>query len=412
VRLIRGLAPWPFLVAAILAGCGGGSAAQTGPTDRMSLTIYSSLPLRGPAAAQSRSIANAEKLALAQARSRVGRFRIHYASLDDTTPAVAEADPGQTSANARKAGQDPATIAYLGEGTGGASAVSIPILDEAGILQVSPSDTVAGLTREEGADQGEPQKYYPTGKRNFARVMPANNVQSSAQAALQLDKGCAKTFVIRSSNVFAGDLANQFHLAARTDGPQIVKDLRLPPGAEDFRGIADKVRSSGADCMLFTGLTADGAARLFEQVHDAAPRARLFGTSGVAEWSFTEALAPAVQRITFVTSPGLDPSMYPPAGRRFYSTYREKFGTEPEPSAIFGYEAMKLTLLAIQNAGDRGNDRRAVIDAIFKIKDHDSPLGRYSIDSNGDTTLSTYAADGVQRGRLAFERAIRTGADQ
>jgi branched-chain amino acid transport system substrate-binding protein len=410
-RRILGPRAWPYVLAAALAGCGGGSAAESGQTDRTHLKIYSSLPLRGPGAAQSRSIVNGEKLALAQARGRIGRFKIGFTSLDDATPAVQAADPGQTSANARKAAKDPATIAYLGEGEGGASAISIPILNEPPILQVSPSDSDAGLTRQEGADQGEPQKYYPTGNRTFARVVPANNVQAAALAALQLDKGCTQTFVIRPSTVFGGDLASQFHLATKTDGPTIVKDLRLPPGAKDFRSMADKVRSSGANCMLFTGLTADNAPALFEQVHATAPRVKLFGSSGVAESSFTQALSPGVQRVTFITSPA-DPHLFPASGKTFYETYREKFGEEPEPSAIFGYEAMQLTLLAIQNAGDKGNDRRAVIDAIFKIKDHDSPVGRYSIDANGDTTLSSYAAETVEHGRLTFDRAIRTGSDE
>jgi branched-chain amino acid transport system substrate-binding protein len=410
-RLILGLRACPYVLAAAVVGCGGGSAVDNAQTDRTHLRIYSSLPLRGPGAAQSRSIVNGEKLALAQERGRIGRFKISYSSLDDTTPAVQTADPGQTSANARKASQDPATIAYLGEGEGGASAISIPILNEAGIVEVSPADSVAGLTRQEGADQGEPQKYYPSGKRTFVRVVPANHVQAAALAALMLDKGCTQTFLIRPSTVFGRDLASQLHLATKTDGPTIVRDQRLPPGAKDFRGVAEKVRTSGTDCMLFSGLTADGAAELFEQVHAAAPRVKLFGSSGVAESSFTTALSPAVQRVTYLTSPG-DPHLFPPAGKTFYATYREKFGEEPEPAAIFGYEAMKLTLLAIQNAGDQGNDRRAVSDAIFKIKDHDSPLGRYSIDANGDTTLDSYAAETVRNGRLTFDRTLRTGSDE
>ena len=68
---------------------------------------------------------------------------------------------------------------------------------------------------------------------------------------------------------------------------------------------------------------------------------------------------------------------------------------------------MKVALLAIQNAGDKGNDRQAVIDAFFKIKDRDSVLGKYSIDENGDTTLSDYGADKVQSGKLVFDKVLK-----
>ena len=64
-------------------------------------------------------------------------------------------------------------------------------------------------------------------------------------------------------------------------------------------------------------------------------------------------------------------------------------------------------LEAIKLAGDNGNDRQAVIDALFQIKDRDSVLGTYSIDENGDTTLSDYGADRVEDGKLVFDKVIK-----
>jgi branched-chain amino acid transport system substrate-binding protein len=80
---------------------------------------------------------------------------------------------------------------------------------------------------------------------------------------------------------------------------------------------------------------------------------------------------------------------------------------DPEPYAIYGYEAMQVALLAIQNAGDKGNDRAAVIDQFFKIKDRDSVLGKYSIDANGDTTLSDYGGNRIKNGKLVFDKVIK-----
>jgi branched-chain amino acid transport system substrate-binding protein len=408
-RSLAALCCCSLLAAVALAGCGGG-ATKSSAANRTTLTVYASMPMQGAARVQSESVINAEKLALAEAGGRVGGYTVKYVALDDATAAAGESDPGQTSVNARKAALDPSTIAYLGEGNAGASAVSIPILNEAGILQVSPSDSPAGFTRAQGADRGEPQKYYPSGKRTFARVVPANNVQAAALASYQLDKGCTRTYVVSSRDVFGLDLSAQFELATRENGPHVVKDQKLEPGADDFTALAQKIVASGADCMLFAGITADNAPDLFAAVHDADPHMKLFGGSGVAESSFSSDLSASVQRVTYVTSPTLAPSLYPPRGKAFFTTYRQKFGKDPEPAAIFGYEAMKVTLLAIQNAGDKGNEQQAVIDAMYKIKNHDSTVGTYSIDPNGDTTLSTYGGWSVRDGKLVFEKVIRTSA--
>jgi branched-chain amino acid transport system substrate-binding protein len=111
--------------------------------------------------------------------------------------------------------------------------------------------------------------------------------------------------------------------------------------------------------------------------------------------------------MSYLTNPTLDPKLYPPAAQDFFKTFKQKYGKDPEPYAIYGYEAMKVALLAIQNAGDKGNDKQAVIDAFFKIKNRDSVLGKYSIDSGGDTTLSDYGADKVVGGKLVFDKVIK-----
>ena len=122
--------------------------------------------------------------------------------------------------------------------------------------------------------------------------------------------------------------------------------------------------------------------------------------------AFTEKIPEGAQRQTFLTTPTIDPKLYPPAGQAFFKNYEAKFGQPPESYGIYGYEAMKTALLAIQNAGAKGADRQAVIDAFFKIKDRDSVLGKYSIDANGDTTLSSYGGNRVENGKLVFDKVI------
>jgi branched-chain amino acid transport system substrate-binding protein len=411
----RSLAASGCLVTALalgVAACGGGddndsSGGGGGGEGRTSLTIYSSLPLQGDSRPQSTDVVNGEKLALEEAGGKVGKFTIKYVSLDDATAAAGKWDPGQTSADARKAAQDPSTIAYLGEFNSGASAISIPILNEANILQVSPSNTYVGLTRAEGADKGEPDKYYPAGKRTYGRVVPADHIQAAAQVTYQKDQGCKKTYILNDKEVYGKGIAVQVESIAKGQGLQIAANEGIDTKAANFRTVAGKIKSSGADCMFFGGITQNKGVQVFKDVHAANPTMKLFGPDGVAESTFASKIGSSVEKQTYITNPTLDPKLYPPAAQDFFAKFKEKFGKAPDPYAIYGYEAMKVALLAIQNAGDQGNDKQAVIDAFFKIKDRDSVLGKYSIDENGDTTLSDYGANRVEGGKLVFDKVIK-----
>jgi branched-chain amino acid transport system substrate-binding protein len=393
-----------------VAACGGGGSGGGGggsDSGRTTLTIYSSLPLQGDSRPQSESVVNGEKLALEEAGGKVGKFKITYKSLDDATAAAGKWEAGQTSANARKAAQDASTIAYLGEFNSGATSISLPILNEAGILQISPSNTAVGLTRKQGADKGEPDKYYPSGKRTYGRVVPADHIQAAAQVAYQKDEGCTKLYILNDKEVYGKGLADQVQTIAKAQGLQVLGNDGIDTKAANFRTLATKIKSAGADCMFFGGITQNKGVQVFSDVHAANPTAKLFGPDGVAETPFTSKLSSSVQKQTYITNPTLDPKLYPPSAQKFFDTFKQKYGKDPEPYAIYGYEAMKVALLAIQNAGDKGNDRQAVIDAFFKIKDRDSVLGRYSIDENGDTTLSDYGADVVKNGKLVFSKVLK-----
>jgi branched-chain amino acid transport system substrate-binding protein len=395
-----------------VAACGGGndnksSSSGGGGGGRTSLTIYSSLPLQGDSRPQSTDVVNGEKLALQEAGGKVGKFTIKYVSLDDATAAAGKWDPGQTSSDARKAAQDASTIVYLGEFNSGASAISIPILNEANVLQISPSNTYVGLTRSEGADKGEPDKYYPSGKRTFGRVVPADHIQAAAQVTYQKDQGCKKTYILNDKEVYGKGIAVQVQNIGKAQGLQIAGNDGIDTKAANFRSLATKIKGSGADCMFFGGITQNKGVQVFKDVNAANPTMKLFGPDGVAESAFATKLGSAVEKNTYITNPTLDPKLYPPAAQDFFAKFKQKFGNDPQPYAIYGYEAMKVALLAIQNAGDKGNDKQAVIDAFFKIKDRDSVLGKYSIDENGDTTLSDYGADRVEGGKLVFDKVIK-----
>jgi branched-chain amino acid transport system substrate-binding protein len=393
-----------FGVVACGDGEEGGNKAASGSK---SLTIYSSLPLQGASRARARSIENGEKLALAEAGGKAGEFGISFKSLDDSTAEAGEWQPKQTAANARTAAQDKTTIAYIGDMDSGASAVSIPVLNEIGILQISPSNTAVGLTRSDGAEKGEPDKYYPAGNRNYGRVVPADHIQSAAQVSFQSDSGCSTTFILHGDEVYSRSLADQVESAAKGTDLEIVGNRSVDADADDYRSLASEVSDTGADCVFFSGYTQDNAAQLFKDLHALNPGAKLFGSDGVAESAFTQQLGSGVQRATYLTHPALDRKLLPRAGREFFKNYKARYGIDPDPYAIYGYEAMSVVLQAIRNAGNKGNDRQAVIDAFFQTRDRDSVLGKYSIDENGDTSLSSYGGYRVVDGKMVFDTQIK-----
>jgi branched-chain amino acid transport system substrate-binding protein len=397
-----------------VAACGSddnSGSSSTGSSDSSSgsksLTIYSSLPLQGDSRPQSLSVVNGEKLALASQGGKVGDFTIKYVSLDDATAAAGKWDPGATSGDARKAAQDKSTIAYLGEFNSGASAISIPILNEAGILQVSPSNTATGLTRSLGADKGEPDKYYPSGKRTYGRVVPADHIQGAAQVSYQKDSGCKKTYLLNDKEVYGAGLTKNVVAAAKAQGLEIAGNTGIDPKAANYRSVANAIKATGADCVFFGGITQNNAVQLWKDLNAAMPTAKLFGPDGVAESAFSEKIGSKAEKQTYITNPTLDPKLYPASGQEFFKNYKAKYGADPEPYAIYGYEAMSVALQAIKDAGAKGNDRQAVIDAFYKIKNRESVLGTYSIDENGDTTLSDYGGNRIKGGKLVFDKVIK-----
>src|SRR5215216_2820832 len=242
-----------IVLGVVVAACGdddsgGGGGTSSSGSGGGSLTVYSSLPLQGATRPQSEDVINGEKLALKQKGNKCGDFSIKYQSLDDATAAAGKWEAGQTSANARKAAQDDSTIAYLGEFNSGASAISIPITNEAGILQVSPANTYVGLTRAEGADKGEPAKYYPSGQRTYGRVVPADHIQAAAQVQYQKDQGCKATYILNDKEVYGKGIAVQVANIAKAQGLAIAGNDGIDTKAANFRTLAAKIKSSGAAC--------------------------------------------------------------------------------------------------------------------------------------------------------------------
>ena len=403
---LRRLVPVGALLAALaFTGCGSSGGPDRREVSGPVLRIYSSEPLVGPLADQGRDMVRAEQLALTEAGDRVGRWRIAYSALNNASPQTGVWDPGVVSANARRAGQDRTTIAYVGEMDTGASAVSIPILDEVGILQVSPTDGVAGLTRAGGGGPGEPEKYYPARDRNFVRLVPPDDLQAQALLALMRGAGVRRLYVLHDPALYGERLALAVARGAPAAGIAVVKSREADPARVDPRDLGADVVATAADGFLYTGALADSLPGLFGAVHAVGSRLPLFGPGALAQPGFAAALGPAAAR-TRLLAPWPPVSRLPAAGRAFARRFRARYGADPAAPAVYGYEAMRLVLAAIGRAGKHGNDRAAVTRAAFAVADESSPIGPYAIDAQGDTSARGFAVYAVRDGRLAYLRTI------
>lgn len=402
-----GLAALAALVPA-LTGCG--SVLTAAETTGNQLTIYSSLPLEGPSAAVARQIEGGEKLALSDAGGHVGLLKVSYVSLDDVNPVTGKPSPGESATAAKQAAQDTSTIAYLGDYGSEATAISLPIINEAGILQVSPASPYVGLTSAEDAGQDEPGRFYPSGKRNFARLQPGDQVQAQAQARLMRSLGLHDVYVLDDQDPFEMPLATIVAQDAEQAGVKVAahESVALPAGA-NLTGLVEKVLASKAQAVFLAAGAGPGPVGLWRKLHAANPHLLLLGSSSLASEAFTSQLGSSAAA-TYLTSPLLAENLYPPAAQRVLAQYRRTFRGEAGPSVLYGYEAMSGVLEAIHHAGPLGNNRPDVIKAFMTTHDRDSVIGRYSVQPDGETTITTYGVDRVRGGRAVFERAIETGS--
>jgi len=429
----RGLATAGACAAIVLglAGCGSSKTALSGPAIQGStLTIYSSLPLQGATAGQAEGIVNGAKLAIRDSGAKIGSYTIKYVSLDDSTAATGATSNTATASNAQRAASDPSTIAYIGEFNSGATEVSLPILNRAGIAQISPSNTYVGLTTNKpGSLPGEPEKFYPTGNRTFARIVPADDVQGAALAVAAKQSGCNTIEIWNSGTAYSAGLSRNLEIAAskavaKLPGPAGVRipapahalhvagAVRIDPTASSYTAPA---KSITANCFVFTGELESGAVQIYKDVAAAHPGIKMFGgdaTVANALASPTTGIPPTLASQWQGTFPTVAPTQLGSSGKKFFDEYNRTYGTtSPDPYAIYGYESMALALATIKHVADShaGQVSRAdVVSALLHTHNRNSAIGTYSINAQGDTTLSSYGLYRISGGRLVFSKVLDT----
>jgi branched-chain amino acid transport system substrate-binding protein len=407
VRPPRLLCVAAVVLVLVPTGCGGTTASHASVTAGKRLAVYSSLPLTGVAAAVSSQILAGERLALADAHGHVGRFLIRLVSLDDTNPSTGLWDPSVTLANARLAARDPNTIAYIGDYDSGATAISLPVTNGAGVLQVSPASPYVGLTSALDAGEDEPERFYPSSLRTFGRIAPGDIVQAGAFVTLLRSLGLHSVYVLSDQDPFQGPLAQLLATDAERAGVAVRGQdmLDVPLAPSGFTGEIAKVQQTRPQAIFFSGVPSAGAASLFVQLHAALPHAVLLGSSSLVQPPFPSELGGAAAT-TLLGTQALSTSAYPPSAQAVLRSYGRQLHSTPSAYVLYGYEAMSVVLAAIRSAGAHGDERSDVVARFFATHRRRSVLGVYSISSSGESSLSEYGIDRVKNGIAVFWRSF------
>jgi branched-chain amino acid transport system substrate-binding protein len=273
-----------------------------------------------------------------------------------------------------------------------------------------------GLTSNAaGASPGEPEKYYPTGKRNYVRVVPKDTIQGAAVATVMKSDGCKKPYILNDKEVYGQGLATNTSDSLKTAGIPPLGNDGWDAKAANYRSVASKLAGKGVDCVFLSGIVDNNGVQLTKDIAAGIPNAKIYAPDGFCESGWVSpkegGVPTSLDSRLQCTVATLDPGSYPPAGKQFFQQYEQKYGKgNLNPYAIYGYAAMSLALDAIKRAGSNGNNRQDVINALFSTKNLPSVLGTYSIDKNGDTSITDYGLYAVKNGQIVFSRVIKPNA--
>ena len=366
------------------------------------IRIYSSLPLTGSAAGQTTTVVAAMNLAITQQTKAGlvcdGKFKIDYVSLDDATAAAGKWDGPTEQANANKAIADTDAMVYIGTYNSGAAKVSIPILNQAGLVMISPANTYEGLTKKTPTTaEGDPDKYYPTGKRSYARVVAADDIQGTIAAKWAKSLNVKTVFILHDTEAYGKGIADVFRYVAKGLGLTEV-GYEGAPKADEYKALATKIKALNPDLVYYGGITQNNAGQLIKDIRAAGITAKWMSPDGTKEEAFIKASGEAGNG-AYITAAGLPEKSLPAAGRKFYSDYRKlSNGKEPEQYSIYGYESMSVALTAIKKVCTK--DRAAILDAVMGTKNFRGVLGTWSFDKNGDVDLTGITGARILNGKF------------
>jgi branched-chain amino acid transport system substrate-binding protein len=372
--------------------------------------IASDFPLQGANRSLTTEMADAVEFELKQRDWKAGDANIGYQSCDDSTAQAGSWDSAKCSANARNYASNDKMLGLVGTFNSGCAKLVIPVMNRASkgpVAMVSPANTYPGLTEGgPGTESGEPDVYYPTGKRNYARVVWNDQFQGAANALYAKELGLKKVFVLNDSETYGQGIANLFVNYAKKQGIQILGNQKWDKKASSYESIASRIKASGADGIFLGGIVCNNGGKLVKDLRaGVGDSVTLLGPDGWTPISATIEGAGAAANSMYISQPGIPTDQLKGAGKKFVEDFEADTGKSTvDPYTAYAAQAASVLLNAIDRAGT--DDRGKIAEELFNTDVKDGILGSFKIDENGDTTLGTVTFFQVKNGEPVFVKTI------
>jgi DNA-binding SARP family transcriptional activator/ABC-type branched-subunit amino acid transport system substrate-binding protein len=387
------------------------SPLEYGGQGEPDVLVAADLPLQRGALSLSRPMADSLRLELQRRNYKAGRFNVGLQVCDDAAAAGELFNESACAANARVYARSASVIGVVGPFASSCAAIEIPILNNRAhgpLAIVSPSNTLVELTRPDPAGFGRPEQYYPTGRRNYARVIAPDDVQAAANAIAARDLGLHRVFVLRSRGSYGISIASIFERTAVKLRLTVSGRAAWDPDASTYSSLAARIARTRADAVFIAGpsqengvaLVTDLRARLGGEVQIMAP-------DGFDARETATAAGAAAEGMTFSLA-GVPNDRLPASGKRFVAAFSKKFGTPPTGFAVHAAQAMDVLLDAIaRSAGTRASVARN----LFSTRISSGILGSFWITSTGDTTLNAVIIFRIVHGQVTTYDLITVPED-
>ena len=411
------LAVLGLLVAAlalVAAGCGGGGGAEVTALPSSSCTaleyegdgdpdyiLASDFPLQGSSRTQTEQIVAAIRFELEQRQWKAGDYNIAYQSCDDATAQAAKWDSGKCSANANAYAANDAVVAVIGTFNSGCAAIEIPVLNEApdgGIAMMSPANTYPCLTVNlPGACEAtEPDKYYPAGTRNYARVAPADDYQGAFLAEFMQKQGIKSVYILNDKEAYGLGVATTTRKAVESLGIEVKGFEAWDPKASSYEALMKKIQGTGAESVFLGGLIDENGAQLIkDKVAVLGPNdgdVKLYAPDGFTAQQTIDESGPASAGM-YMSVAGVPIDAFTGTAKDFIDQLLAGplVGKPIDPYAIYGAQSAQIVLDAIAASDGSRSD---VIAKMFEAEVVDGLLGTFGFNENGDPTNARGAVVG------------------